>query len=239
MTRKSNDQMNCFNDDFYGDGQCFESPALVDYSISIPQMTKGDCSTTCQVLSTKFYGVENGDKCYCGNVPVSSESGTCDLACEGDQTELDCGGADSTLVSTVKDSGSCFSNLEVLYERYVSSNLDHTSCLSLCRMKGLTFFGLQGNRCFCGNYLRNSQPGTCDTACEGDLTEICGGENAVLVLPVEESPVQSFSVLCGPCDAAKDAQKAACIFSKTSGVCKAAHKACDVACIFCVGCPEP
>ena len=232
--------MKCFNEDFYGDGQCYKSPALDDYAVSIPDITKGDCSTTCQVLQTKFYGVEDGQKCYCGNVPKSDESGTCNVACAGDRTELDCGGVNSTLVAAVKGHGNCLSNqFEVLpgTPQYVPQ-LTHTKCSDICSLQNYSFYGLQDKNCLCGNYVRSAQPGNCDIACEGDLTENCGGNDAVLVLPVDEH-VASFSIICGPCDAAKLAQKAACILSKTSPICKAAHKACEIACIICGGCPAP
>ena len=236
---KYHEDMKCFNEAFYGDGQCFKSPALDDYSVSIPNITKEDCSTTCQVLQTEFYGVEDGQKCYCGNIPKSDVPGTCNVACQGDRFELDCGGIDSTLVTTVKGQGNCFSNkFQVLPVPPQSvPALTHSKCSEICSLQGYSFYGLQDTNCLCGNYLRSAQPGNCDIACAGDLTENCGGNDAVLVLPVEEQ-VPSAEILCDPCTAAKIAQKAACIFGE-NGICKAAHKACDIACLLCGGCPEP
>ena len=239
-TRKYNDMMDCFNGEMYDDGKCLKSPALDDYSYQIPQMTKEDCSTTCQVLQTTFYGVENGQNCSCGNILKSTEPGTCNIACVGDLSELDCGGTDSTLISTVQKQGNCFSNAsQVLTGPSITiPNNDHIKCSNQCSVQGYAFFGLQETNCICGNFLRSAQPGTCDTACQGDLTENCGGKYAILVLPVNPS-VQSLVGLCTPCNVAIKAQNIACKFFPHSVPCKAAHGACEIACIpfFCPSCP--
>jgi hypothetical protein len=188
-----------------------------------------------------FYGIENGQKCYCGNFVVSSEAGTCDVACEGDLSELHCGGVDSTQVTTVRSKGNCFSA-----ERNVLSgdpqeiqNLTPEECSTTCSTEGKKFYGLHGKFCSCGDYVRFAQPGTCDVACEGDRSENCGGINSIRVQPIDQSNDEFNSVFVA-CEAAIIAEQAACLLAPDSKACKVAYIACQAACLFSdKTCPKP
>jgi len=188
LTRKYVDLTDCSNGDMsmvQVSDRCLKSPALIDHSFQIPQMTKEDCSTTCTVFPTIFYGVENGQKCLCGIIVQTPEPGTCDIPCEGDSSEI-CGGTNSTLISTVVDHESCFSDDSVVLEGptvHIDS-LSHKLCKIQCGAQNYAFFGVQETNCSCGNYLRSAQPGICDTGCAGVKDENCGGTNAIRVLPV-------------------------------------------------------
>jgi len=241
LVHKFDEHMHCFNNDMYGDGECFKSPALTGYSVSIPQITKEDCSTTCQVRLNTLYGIENGQKCYCGNFVGSFEPGTCDVACEGDLSELHCGGPDSTLVTTVQSKGNCFSA-----ERNVLSgdpqeipNLTQEECSTTCSTEGKKFYGLHGKFCSCGDFVRFAKPGTCDVACEGDRSENCGGINSIRVQSIDQFDEKFNSPLI-TCKEAISAEQLECSLDPTSKACRIAYVACKDACFFSpLTCPAP
>ena len=135
-TAKLNNYSDCLNNDIFGGGKCLKSPALDEYSVLIPNITKEDCSTTCQVRETTFYGIEDGKNCFCGNHPITSEDGTCDVHCQGNPQET-CGGEDSTIVFPIKIHGFCFSTSggDVLHgnvHQNISDN-DFERCQTTCR----------------------------------------------------------------------------------------------------------
>ena len=63
------------------------------YGDSSNGMTLDRCANFCGTYA--YFGVENANECYCGNVmqdsPEETDPGDCDTACGGDNTEL-CGG---------------------------------------------------------------------------------------------------------------------------------------------------
>ena len=242
LTNKVNSFSECLNNDIYGDGKCLKSPALDEYSVQIPNLTEKDCSVTCQVRETTFYGVEDGNMCYCGNHPLTAEAGTCNVPCEGDSQEI-CGGMDSTKVFPVKEHGFCFStsNGDVLHGNLHQNSTDNDFelCQTTCEIDGTAFYGVQGDKCICGDYLTFAEPGTCDVPCPGNPNKVCGGVNAVTVQAVDYTTTENFQSSFGLCSVAKRAQETACIrFGRQSLNYKLEHAACKIACIFSGGCPE-
>ena len=59
-----------------------------------------------------------------------------------------------------------------------------TNCIKLCKEKNKMLAGVRQKRCSCGNDLRSAgvdTEATCDSACPGDNSKICGGEWAISV----------------------------------------------------------
>ena len=67
--------------------------------------------------------------------------------------------------------------------------LTSTYCADLCAQMGFTFGGAEGgNQCYCGHEITPTSklaPGHCTIACEGQLSEICGGGCAIDVYQLD------------------------------------------------------
>ena len=236
----------CINQNIVG--KCYISPALDGPEVFIPNLTKEDCSTTCQVRQMTFYGVENGENCYCGDSIVTTAAGTCNKACEGDTHELNCGGIDSTSVMPVINQGHCFvtnwsttGDMDVLTAEVFPEveNLTPAKCAEDCSDIGKQFYGLHEKNCFCGDYVHFTAPGNCDEACEGDRSKICGGSDAINVFTVNNDASITFDI-SGSCTKARNAQKNVCShFGIDSKAYAVSHHVCVTACLFKpAGCPN-
>lgn len=156
------------------------------------RMALKPCSSYCNALGFAYFGIRNGDTCFCDdklnmNV-VSLDAGECRAACTGDRDGDDaCGGTKGVSVYSFHD---------VLYRRYVergcfpavvfggepmavTGDMERQRCSLLC-LENHAYFGLaRGNECYCGDDVRGTSEadsGSCDTRCAGDALEMCGAD---------------------------------------------------------------
>jgi hypothetical protein len=109
----------------------------------------GECKDTCQGKGYKYFGVENGDTCWCGDdfgsLGQNSASLTCSTPCIGTAGQL-CGSSDSNSVYEITNSdkngiiqyydGTCgitssknVNNRKELYQKYLGYNFDNNKDL--------------------------------------------------------------------------------------------------------------
>ncbi|KAF8258450.1 WSC domain-containing protein [Lactarius quietus] len=205
--------LGCYNDSV--------SARALQVTVDAGNTTVESCVAACQAQEFTLAGVEYGRECWCGS---ELENGSqfygndngielgkfrpdpfvqnCDMACEGDPTEL-CGG--SALLdlynftgtypigaSVVPSSGEwnslgCYS--DSVSSRTLERSVDAgsttvESCVSACQSQMFTVAGLEyAQECWCGNEINS--PGapisqsSCNKACTGDNTEVCGGSDAL------------------------------------------------------------
>lgn len=182
-------QIGCFQEASNGNG-------LPDFSFTNGAMTQERCAQGCKELGYKLAGVENANKCDCGNnwqggqmLPISS----CSSPCSGNSTQM-CGGSNSvTLLNTTdtvvvnnRAAGwlGCYldsSSPRLLPDySYSASTMTTTICKQACQSRGFTYAGTQsGNACWCGNTFTQTQnlmpSSQCSTPCVGNTTQTCGG----------------------------------------------------------------
>ncbi|KAI0263595.1 hypothetical protein BC834DRAFT_971278 [Gloeopeniophorella convolvens] len=135
----------------------------------------------------------------------------CNLGCQGDPTEL-CGGpglldlynftgtfpVGASVVPFVDAwiSQGCYSDStpsRTLERRVSAGNVTVESCVNECQRESFTVAGLEfAQECWCGNQI--SAPGapisqeSCNQACVGNNTEVCGGPNALELYLFQNSP---------------------------------------------------
>lgn len=147
-----------------------------------PQMTLEKCAEVCRY--NVYFGVRNGDACYCGDVlrtdPPSVMEGsdeTCDIPCQGNSAQK-CGASSSLSLWKKKQDAviplpttltynpvGCYSipaggfapDLSVVsgtVGTWLLGQPTHERCEDVCR--GSNFFILYGIRCTCGDELTSS-----------------------------------------------------------------------------------
>ncbi|PVF98750.1 WSC-domain-containing protein [Serendipita vermifera] len=171
------------------------------------QMTVDKCVAKCFEGGYKYAGLEYANECYCSNTlgGAPAQDG-CDMACEGDSSQL-CGGgnrltvyqytstdlpAAATLLTSYGDwqSEGCFVDQPGLRALPTTMGLDQMTvgkCIDACKAAGFTVAGLEyASECYCGNELP-TQPATegCAMPCAGDSAHICGGGNRLSVYRVQ------------------------------------------------------
>jgi hypothetical protein len=165
-------------------------------------MTIETCATFCAPY--RYFGLEYGNECYCGNaIHTSSEQkplSECNMPCAGDPEQL-CGAGfrlstyknlDYTAPDLPSLSGyeylGCIADSRddrVLPDKTsVLTNMTYASCADFCT--GYQYFGVEfGTECFCGNGFDNSttrQPEIeCDMACTGNASSTCGAPYRISV----------------------------------------------------------
>ena len=81
-------------------GQCYQDnlqQRILEYKYeeTYNNMSRGLCQGKCEALQYKYYGVENGTDCFCGNLingyPPQVSQSLCDIPCSGDDRD-NCGG---------------------------------------------------------------------------------------------------------------------------------------------------
>ena len=166
------------------------------------EMTIEDCAKSCE--SYRFFGLEYGRECYCGNTrnpeSILVADSECTMACGGDESEI-CGALNrlsvynnTAWIPTV--------NPEIPGYKYLGCHNDSTGdralsgefefseemtverCASFC--EGEAYFGVEYySECFCGAGLSpNSvkQPETdCSFFCSGNSSQYCGGSGRINV----------------------------------------------------------
>ncbi|CAN0148389.1 unnamed protein product, partial [Ectocarpus sp. 12 AP-2014] len=157
------------------------------------------CADTCADYA--YYGTQFGRECWCGNNGDYAAYGeaACDMGCTGDSSET-CGGfnamspgylgcfgdsqinrvfpvvTDSNSMTTAGCSDTCSGYA------YYGTQFGREECAAFC--SAFAYYGTQyGRECWCGNnadYVVYGEA-SCDMACAGDATDICGGVNAMSV----------------------------------------------------------
>ncbi|KAL2130741.1 hypothetical protein VTI74DRAFT_6005 [Chaetomium olivicolor] len=183
---------------------------------------KGDDSMTVEMCaaycsSYRYFGVEYGRECFCGNDRDASSAAVpdsdCSFPCAGDSTEI-CGAGLRLDVYTnnnyvVPDPTNaapagvpylgCFvdSPARALPERVISDDgMTAAKCAANCA--GYTYFGTQWSReCYCGNTAPTEQAtqSECNMPCSGNAAEMCGAGMRLSVYgPVGAAPTNPATV---------------------------------------------
>lgn len=162
------------------------------------QLTAEKCATACSGF--KFFGLEYGRECYCGDAinqgSVETAAAECSFPCPGNSAQA-CGAGNRltlytraneapapALPSTYRSLG-CHS--EPTGNRALSAKVTRADdmtiqkCADICRGSNLPVFGLEYyNECYCGiglNPESASAPETdCSFPCAGNPNEKCGGD---------------------------------------------------------------
>ncbi|KAK4179428.1 putative fungistatic metabolite, partial [Triangularia setosa] len=162
-------------------------------------MTVGSCATFCTGKNFKYFGIEYGRECYCGEtLPAGSAVATseCSFSCPGGGTQT-CGAGDRMdLYQNNFYVASAPASLDVPYlgcfvdsgERILPHNLlgadDMTAEKCAAHCAGFAYFGVEfGRECFCGDVAPTHQAPEpeCSFPCAGDATQICGAEERINV----------------------------------------------------------
>uniref|UniRef100_A0A1I8JEG4 WSC domain-containing protein n=1 Tax=Macrostomum lignano TaxID=282301 RepID=A0A1I8JEG4_9PLAT len=156
-------------------------------------MTVGRCYGLCKKKGFRFFGVQIGKQCWCGNHYGRygrRDKRECRYQCRGDKTTY-CGGSwrndvyATGVVVASKAAGvkyvGCFKDnryrdLPVVYTANYKTTKAY--CFRYCRAKGYRYFGLQnGNACTCGNtvgrYGKAKSKDCARSTCKGDKRSKC------------------------------------------------------------------
>ncbi|KAF4624843.1 hypothetical protein G7Y89_g13327 [Cudoniella acicularis] len=164
--------------------------------LNIPSLTVEKCIAGCSAAGYIIAGVEYGGECYCDNEFQNNQgqapdgSAGCNMACDGNAGET-CGGAGRLNAYAAGPAWiglGCYT--DQVYERTLttvgsySGSLTIEKCLASCQAAGFVYAGMEyHDECHCGNEFSNG--GTvapdgnvgCSYTCDGDVTEICGGNS--------------------------------------------------------------
>jgi len=164
-----------------------------------------------QPLSFNFAGTEFSAECYCDNAiensAPSAPNTDCNLPCAGNNNEL-CGGSSrlnvflfagspppvpsvhSPIQVGIWTSIGCYSDsveARTLRTRVsVSGCMTEEACVAQCQSEKFGFAGVESsNECFCDTAISNGgvpiAATSCNMACQGNSSELCGGPNALNV----------------------------------------------------------
>ncbi|PIK52229.1 hypothetical protein BSL78_10891 [Apostichopus japonicus] len=150
-------------------------------------MTVTMCSDICGKDGHGIYGLQYGDRCYCGNqteqlAQRSVVRGECNTACKGEPM---CGGNQVITIYNASTYVGCFNYFpdDTTYFGGKILNLIPKICLDKCR--AYRFYGLtQGSRCYCISHIANTSREDVDCygngiPCEG--AEKCGGSGYIAI----------------------------------------------------------
>lgn len=182
--------------------------AMNNYTFSSSTMTPTICKEACAGFKYGLAGLENGQKCFCGNnMPTTARtpSAFCNVKCAGKADEF-CGGGfqmdiyNSSQVSAVPappgtPSGwkGCYGDtgtVKILNEySFSSTKMTNDMCRIGCASLNYTLAGNElGNRCYCGNSLKSTQllpSSSCNTPCPGDAAQHCGANYVMTLFDVD------------------------------------------------------
>jgi len=146
------------------------------------------CASFCSSYYTPYFGLQNGDQCFCGYSYGSQGTSTaCTMKCTADPTET-CGGVFANSIYRVQLN---VEPLTIAYEGCYNDNSNSRDlpvrqpdigtiqeCASYCST--YKYFGVQfASQCFCGNKYGSYGSSTgCNSHCNGNSTQTCGGANA-------------------------------------------------------------
>uniref|UniRef100_K1QKY9 Putative fungistatic metabolite n=1 Tax=Magallana gigas TaxID=29159 RepID=K1QKY9_MAGGI len=162
-------------------------------------MTVDKCLDICKKSNKKYYGLENGEECFCGDYLTKSykkSDSECKMACKGKRAQA-CGGTWRVLIyrnpyyrSILVKSGyqGCYqdqSSRTLNGKLTRSSSMTVYKCRDICSKENTYYYGVENaNECFCGNSLTRSvrkSDNDCLTQCRGDRSQGCGGSWRVAV----------------------------------------------------------
>ncbi|CCA66988.1 related to glyoxal oxidase precursor [Serendipita indica DSM 11827] len=158
-------------------------------------MTVELCVDACRADGFSVAGLEWAQECWCGDDIPSNGAQSCDMACKGNPNEH-CGGGNRinvyqySNIATYNDwtFDNCYTdsiwNRVLPNQLSVSGGMTIEKCLDACDAAGYAFGGVEwGKECWCGNTGPTEivQDQRCDTRCEGDSSELCGGGNGLSV----------------------------------------------------------
>jgi hypothetical protein len=158
-------------------------------------LTIGKCASNC--VNFKYFGLEYGGECYCGNQrspsSTSAQESDCNMACSGNSQEI-CGAGDrlsvysnSKYVEPATPSSSAYSylgcyddpvNPRLLQDdSTVTNSMSIENCAAYCTNS--TYFGVEhGSECYCDDTLPSDAvkkpESECFFRCAGNSDEICG-----------------------------------------------------------------
>lgn len=207
--------LGCYNDSV--------SARALQVRVEAGNTTVGSCVAACQAQGFSLAGVEFSRECWCGsqlqhgsaffgnsdgirngNFRNYPDEPHCNMACQGDPSEI-CGGpallnlynftgtypigASVVAAAGGWTSRGCYSDsvssrtLELRIDALAGS-LTVESCVAACQSQSFTIAGLEyAQECWCGNEIKSpgapTSQSACNQACVGDSTEVCGGPNAL------------------------------------------------------------
>ncbi|XP_062610626.1 uncharacterized protein LOC134272411 [Saccostrea cucullata] len=150
-------------------------------------MSVEKCKEFCQQHDSRFYGLEDSNKCFCGNVirqNVRKAEKECNARCSGNDNQF-CGG--NSRISVYKNANyekgylGCFQDqsTRTLNGKHMSSNsMTVEMCKEFCKKQDAEFYGLESSmHCYCGNLtqLVRKPEMDCSQQCRGNSDQFCGG----------------------------------------------------------------
>ncbi|KAF9469421.1 WSC-domain-containing protein [Collybia nuda] len=213
------------------DPQCYANtpaPMIVSFGFQDSTMTIEKCLNAATTSGYKYAGVANGDHCFGGNiirVPSPLALSACDKPCISNSAQI-CGGTDRiiiyrngpVIVPAPYTSISGYNWMGCSVDSTTGQSLRHAvhaaasigtlDCIQACSSLNYKLAGIKnGYQCFCGNALLNNAAmltqfgGSCNSGCEGNPYEECGGAHALTVYrhgldPITTGPgqtVQSYN----------------------------------------------
>ncbi|KAM7214138.1 WSC domain containing protein [Rhypophila decipiens] len=197
-------EIGCFVDG--ENGQALKGP-----SIAGNDMTVDKCANFCG-LDYKYFGVEYGSECFCGNEYAAStaSSGECSFSCAGNPSQT-CGAGNRINIYnnrrySPRVPGSvegklyqgCFvdnGNPRVLPSNLLGSDV-LTAELYAEHCDGYAYFGLEhGRECWCGTSAPTvpAPESECSFPCAGNDRELCGAGGRINVFGPVPPAVGDFS----------------------------------------------
>ncbi|CAM9784272.1 unnamed protein product [Pylaiella littoralis] len=166
--------------------------------ISETSMSAEICLGICLALDPTYthFGTEFGNECFCtGDLGTTSDTSACTMDCAGTEGEI-CGGSDAISVyeidapvTTPDDYTSlgCYSDPQdgsrAMEVKKTASEMSAEICYNLCIEEdpSYEFFGTQYSvECWCSSiFSEPAADGVCNTGCAGNISEICGGVDAI------------------------------------------------------------
>ncbi|KAJ6452289.1 WSC domain-containing protein [Mycena sanguinolenta] len=169
------------------------------------------CISYCNLDGFSYAGLDYGRECYCDIAnhaaspagPVSD----CNMPCAGNASESCGAGLRMRVYNKLNtpqpatpskgtgkwESIGCYKDAAALNrvlqnQATIKGNMTVESCISACQAGNFSYAGLEySSECWCGN-THPSAPadkGSCNMACPGNKTEICGGKYALNVFQTQ------------------------------------------------------
>ncbi|KAJ6261285.1 hypothetical protein Dda_3954 [Drechslerella dactyloides] len=177
-------------------------------AIAQANVTIENCFAACKAVGSRFAALQAGAKCSCGNIVEGNPTKQkCNFVCPSDGSKP-CGG--QTVWSVFKDTtfedewdaeeaANEYENIGCYNDargtggvmRFSFFREDRTltleKCLGACAKEGFPYAGVESRRwCNCGGTMRpdapiHPNPNACNTPCDGNGGQICGGDWAMTV----------------------------------------------------------
>ncbi|KAL5006653.1 hypothetical protein ScPMuIL_015459 [Solemya velum] len=158
----------------------------------MPWITQETCLHRCRLQGFSYSLLQSGDVCSCSEYrPKGRPLKDCDHRCAGDKTQI-CGGVDAQTLLHNNDESMCFDDTgdDIKSISFiVIQNMTHELCAAHCNGFSFDYAVVEkGDMCGCG-LLFPTTPSSpfCDTPCQGDPRQNCGGDAHVRLLPVKVS----------------------------------------------------